>query len=122
MDNSRLKKNIREIENVISKFLLIGVLTSSTVIIIGLAMFLISGSSGYVKNFYPTHPLEIFMGCMALKPYSIIMLGLMLLIAIPILRVAVSILVFLKERDFLYVKITTVVLIILIISLFMGKN
>lgn len=122
MDDNRLKKNTREMEKVISTFLLTGVLTSSAVIIIGLVMFLISGDSGYMGNFYPTHPLEILKGCAALKPYSIILLGLMLLIAIPILRVAISILVFFKEKDFLYVKITAVVFIILIVSLFMGKN
>ncbi|MCH3964786.1 MAG: DUF1634 domain-containing protein [Clostridium sp.] len=122
MNDKKLKENTREMEKIISTFLFVGVLTSSAVIIIGLIMFLISGSSGYPGNFYPTYPFEILHGCMALKPYSIILLGLMLLIAIPIFRVGISILVFFKEKDFLYVKITAVVFIILIISLFMGKN
>lgn len=121
MEDNNIKKNVREMEKIISTFLFIGVITSSIVIIIGILMFLISGSSGYTGNFYPTHPLEVLKGCISLKPYSIILLGLMLLIAIPILRVGVSIIVFFKEKDFLYVKITTTVFIILIISLFMGK-
>jgi uncharacterized membrane protein len=39
----------------------------------------------------------------------------------PVFRVGVSILVFIKEKDSLYVKITSAVFIILIISFVLGK-
>jgi uncharacterized membrane protein len=116
-----ISKNNHEMERIISTFLLTGVITSSCVIIVGILMFLFSGKSGYPANFYPTHPGEILQGCLLFKPYAIILLGLMILIAIPILRVAISILVFFKEKDFLYVRITTAVFVILIISLLIGK-
>ncbi|WP_411679753.1 DUF1634 domain-containing protein [Clostridium thailandense] len=115
------ESNIGEIEIIISKSLRIGVVLSSVVILSGLLMFLISGHSGYPGNSYPTSPYDILAGAVSLKPYGIILLGLMILIAIPVFRVGVSIIVFLKEKDYLYVKITTAVFIILIISLLMGK-
>lgn len=115
------ESNIGEIELVISKSLRFGVILSSVVILTGLLMFLISGHSGYPGNTYPTTPHDILSGAASLKPYGIMLLGLMILMAIPIFRVGVSIIVFLKEKDYLYVKITTAVFIILIISLLMGK-
>lgn len=115
------ESNIGEVELIISKFLRIGVLLSSIVILAGLLMFLLSGYSGYPGNSYPTTPNEIVNGFLSFKPYGIILMGLLILISIPVLRVGVSIIVFLKEEDYLYVKITTAVFVILIISLFMGK-
>lgn len=117
MENS----NIGEIEIIISKSLRIGVVLSSLVILTGLLMFLISGYSGYPGNYYPTTPSAVLSGCLSFKPYAIILLGLMILIAIPVFRVGISILVFVKEKDYLYVKITTLVFVILIISFLMGK-
>jgi uncharacterized membrane protein len=115
------ESNIAEVEIIISKSLRVGVILSSVIILIGLLMFLISGISGYPGTTYPTTPSAIWEGSLSFKPYGIIMLGLMILIAIPVFRVGVSIIVFLKEKDYLYVKITTIVFIILIISFLMGK-
>lgn len=49
-----------------------------------------------------------------------IQLGLLLLIATPVVRVAFSIFAFLVERDLLYVGVTMVVFVVLIYSLFAG--
>jgi uncharacterized membrane protein len=49
-------------------------------------------------------------------------LGLLVLIATPILRVVGSILAFLYERDWRYAGVTTVVLIVVLISLLLGKG
>lgn len=115
------KSKINEIEIIISKFLRFGVILSAVVILIGLAMFLITGNSGYLGSSYPTTPKEIIKGLLMLKPYGIILTGLLILIFTPIFRVGVSIIVFAKERNYLYVKITTIVFIILIISFMLGK-
>ena len=48
-------------------------------------------------------------------------LGLLVLIATPILRVAVSVLAFWQERDRAFVLITATVLCLLLASLFLGK-
>jgi uncharacterized membrane protein len=54
----------------------------------------------------------------ALEGRGIIQLGLLLLIATPVARVALSILGFAAERDHLYVVFATIVLVILLYSLF----
>ncbi len=68
-------------------------------------------------RFYPTNLQTILDGLFSLKPFAIIDLGLIMLIAIPILRVGMSIILFLIEEDKKYVIITTLVLIILILSI-----
>ncbi len=52
---------------------------------------------------------------------ALIQLGLLLLIATPVLRVAFSILAFARQRDFVYVLLAAVVLSVLIYSLFSGQ-
>lgn len=111
---------IDEMEIIISKFLKIGVLVSAFIIFIGFIMFLITGDSGY-GNTFPTTPVAIFQGLIKLKSYAIILTGLLILIATPVFRVGVSIIVFIKEKDYLYVKITSLVFLILIISFVLGK-
>jgi uncharacterized membrane protein len=51
---------------------------------------------------------------------AIVMIGLLLLIATPVARVAFSIVVFALQHDRLYVAITTAVLILLMISFVVG--
>jgi uncharacterized membrane protein len=49
---------------------------------------------------------------------GVLQLGLLILIATPITRVAASVLLFLLERDELYVGVTTLVLVMLLLALF----
>lgn len=121
VESVKAKSNIEEVEIIISKSLQIGVLASAAVTLIGFLMFLITGSSGYAGNTFPTNLLVIFQGVAALKPYAIILTGLFILILTPVFRVGVSIIVFMKEKDYLYVKITAVVFAILIVSFLLGK-
>lgn len=55
-------------------------------------------------------------GLAALRPQAIAQLGLVLLVATPILRVATSLVAFALERDRLYVALTAIVLAILLAS------
>lgn len=111
---------VEEMEIIISNVLKFGVLLSAVIIFIGLCMFLITGKSGYTGTYYPITPSEILKGLLSLKSYSIIMTGLLVLILTPVFRVGVSIIVFFQEKDFLYVKITSLVFIILLISFILG--
>lgn len=63
---------------------------------------------------------QIVAGALALRARSIIQLGLLLLIATPIARVAFSLVAFALERDRTYVVITAIVLAILLYSLISG--
>ncbi len=65
---------------------------------------------------------EIMSGLARLDGPAIIMTGLLLLIATPVLRVAASIMIFLYERDLAFVVITTVVLLLLLLSFLLGST
>ena len=68
----------------------------------------------------PTDLWLIFQGVLKLNGEAFIMLGLFCLILTPVLRVVVSIVAFAKEKDYLYVIITLIVLVILIIGMTFG--
>jgi uncharacterized membrane protein len=59
-------------------------------------------------------------GLAKLRGQAIVVLGLLMLIATPVVRVAVSILLFLEDGDLTYVAITTTVLVLLILSFLIG--
>lgn len=111
--------DIRSTEEIIVKLLRIGVLISATLIMIGLIMMYIKGGADYKNSDIASFGV-VFKGILEFEPVSIIMLGLLVLIITPVLRVAISLLVFAREKDYLYVKVTAVVLFILVISFFIG--
>src|SRR5579863_1345743 len=97
-----------------------GVILSAAVILIGL--FLLSLQPGKFDPqklvLFPHTFSDVWAGVLVLRPQAIIVLGLLLLIATPVLRVAVSIVAFAVERDGRFVVITTIVLLILLFSIF----
>ena len=101
-----------------------GVMLSASIILIGLLMlpFYSKGFSVSELLSFPQTFSKIWAGLLALQPQSIIALGLLVLIATPILRVAVSIIAFALERDYRFVVITAIVLVILILSNFLLGN
>jgi uncharacterized membrane protein len=124
------------IELFIAQLLRWGVMLSFTIIAIGIGIVVVTGQTGYsqihlddvnslvqyrVKPDFPNSLGNVFSGVLALKPYAIIALGLLLLIAIPVMRVAVSVVAFIVERDWLYVAITVFVLVVLLISFALGE-
>ncbi|MNW35138.1 hypothetical protein D3C74_121280 [compost metagenome] len=115
------KSRSYEVELVISKMLRIGVLIAGAVIVIGLLQYLITGESGYPGDTFPTTFGGIFEGLLQLKAMAVIETGLLLLILTPVFRVFVSLFVFWAEKDYRFVGITAVVLIILIVSFLLGK-
>lgn len=64
---------------------------------------------------------DVLWGVQAMHGPSIVALGLLLLILTPVLRVAVSIATFARERDRLYVLITSAVLGLLVLSFLLGR-
>lgn len=120
-DTQESSKEINEVEIFVSKSLRFGVLVSGAVILLGLVLFLSSGEGGYPGDSYPTRLRDIFAGAFDMKPFGIILAGLVLLICTPIMRVGISALVFLKEKDWLYVGISAVVFLMLVSGFFFGK-
>lgn len=114
----------RQLEQSISNILKYGVLLSSAVVLVGSILYLIRhGAEPANYQFFQGEP-SIFRSpngvvtaVLAGHRRGIIQLGLLLLIATPIARVAFSCLAFLKQRDFTYVIVTLCVLVGLIYSL-----
>lgn len=115
------------IERMVSVLLRTGVLIAGTVVLAGGVYYLIRHADD-PANYRPfqSQPSidrivsQIVEGALTLRARSIIQLGILLLIATPIARVALSLLGFLLERDRTYVVVTALVLAILLFSLITG--
>src|SRR5215472_13594084 len=114
----------RRVEQMVGNLLRVGVGVSGLVVVIGGAIYLLRHGSELVNYhvFHQTAPeLRGVRGmahsAMALQGRGIIQLGLLLLIATPVARVAFSIFGFFEERDMMYVVFTGMVLVILLCSL-----
>ena len=109
---------------IIARILQGGVIVSSIVIFIGLLLLLAKPGELTTDTLqtFPHTIAQVWVGLQALQPQAVITLGLLLLISTPVIRVAVSILAFALEHDWLYVVITLLVLVILIASFLLGKG
>jgi uncharacterized protein len=80
----------------------------------------ISGLLGIGSGIFKVMAMDLFMK-LPLKVSSATS-NLFLLVLTPIFRVGVSVILFLKEKDYLYVVITSLVFIILLLGLYLGKS
>ena len=113
------------VEGIIGNMLRYGVLLAAIVVAIGGGLYL-------CRYGHERPPYQIFHGeptdlrsisgivhfALAGRRRGIIQLGLLLLIATPVARVLFSVYAFARERDWLYVGITLIVLAVLLFSLF----
>ncbi len=126
-----LKNAENPMAQVISTLLVTGVLVSAAVLALGLLLLAVTGQTGYNDQLsphlllapqgsviFPRTITGVVQGVLSLKAFAVIELGALLLIATPVLRVAVSVLVFVYEGDRLYVAITLLVLFLLLFSIF----
>ncbi len=109
---------IRKTELIISNVLRGGVLLSVAVIIAGIALFHVRKMAGGDLLTYPDTLGGLLQGLAQGMPLAIVTFGLIILLATPVIRVAVSIMAFALEGDRTYVFITTLVLAILLFSIF----
>ena len=116
--------NDQKIEDIIGNLLRIGVGTAAAVVLVGAAAYLVRHGFGHANyRVFRGEPSDlrtlrgIVRAASGLHPRGIIQLGLVLLIATPVARVAFSVFAFAVERDRMYVVFTLLVLGILILSL-----
>lgn len=64
---------------------------------------------------------DVMAGVMATRGQAIAMVGLLVMVAIPVARVAVSLLIFRQQRDRVFVGVTSVVLVLLVLSFLLGR-
>jgi uncharacterized membrane protein len=114
----------KKIEDIVGNLLRAGVLLSALVVMLGAAIYLPRhGSSHPDYHIFHGEPVELrgLRGILAqaadMRSRGMIQLGLLLLIATPVARVAFSVWGFAEERDWMYVTFTLIVLIILLYSL-----
>jgi uncharacterized membrane protein len=109
---------------IVGNLLRIGVLLAAAVVLVGGALYLarhggevpsyrvFRGQPGYLRSL-----VGIVVSALAFDPRGVVQLGLLLLIATPIARVAFSAVLFAFERDRTYVLVTLLVLSLLLKSL-----
>jgi uncharacterized membrane protein len=117
----------RSIENLISVLLLTGVLISAGFVLGGGVYFVLRhGAERADYHIFRGQPSVdrllggIIRGALALRSRSVIQLGILLLIATPIVRVAASLAGFALEGDRRYVIVTSIVLAVLLYSFVSG--
>ncbi|MGN6627865.1 MAG: DUF1634 domain-containing protein [Tepidisphaeraceae bacterium] len=127
-------ERVVKVEIAISNLLRIGVAVSLLFIVIGTVLMFLhhpeyrqSGRTlqrliGPGKETVDATPFRtMIQGIRHAEGRSVITLGLMLLIATPVVRVAVSVLAFVYQGDRVFVAITTLVFCLLLVSFFLGK-
>jgi uncharacterized membrane protein len=130
--NTFLAKEPRWVDLAISRLLRAGVLLSITIIASGLMISFVHhpdyfssrpalGTLTDADDQFPRTLGAVMRGVAEGHGQAITSLGLLLLIATPVARVALSIAIFVVERDRLYVMITTLVLLLLILSFVLGS-
>jgi uncharacterized membrane protein len=117
-----------EVEQLIGRLLQLGVAAAAVVTIIGGALLLMQHGSAqpmfsvfHGQPDYLTSLGGIARGVRELRSESIVQLGIVLLIATPIARVAFTLVAFLLQRDRVYVVVTLIVLALLAYGLIVGK-
>jgi uncharacterized membrane protein len=118
----------QDIEQLIGLQLRLGVVTASLIVLTGGLIYLKQSAALAVPYYHSftgtkagfTTLGEIFKGAYTANAKGIIELGIVVLIATPILRVAFSLVGFIIEKDKLYIWITLTVLAIMMVSIFGG--
>lgn len=117
----------RQVEQFIGRVLQAGVLLAAGVVVLGATLLLqreggevadfrtFAGPAGYLRSVG-----GVVSAAMGLDPYAVVQLGLLLLVATPVARVALTLVAFAIQRDRLYVAMTGLVLALLLAGLVFG--
>ncbi|WP_114936952.1 DUF1634 domain-containing protein [Mucilaginibacter endophyticus] len=114
----------RDIELLVGRLLRTGVITASCIVLLGGILFLIQHGSALMPSYHRFNGEDnsfttfggIISSTLQFNAKGIVQFGVMVLIATPVLRIALSLLGFALEKDKLYVIITTIVLCVMLFS------
>ncbi len=142
-DQDAEDRAIARMELIVAPVLRYGVLLSFVIVLAGSLWLFAGGETGYAgvrmsgagavdtltayhadgaARWFPTSPTEVVDGVRHGRPYALITLGLLVLIATPVIPVAVSVVTFAWSRDRLYTLITLYVLCVLLVSFAIGRG
>jgi uncharacterized membrane protein len=122
-------KDPNSMNKILGMVLRSGVVLSGVIIAIGTILFIANHSlddtSAYLAynpgliphGNFPVSLANIASGLVSLDPFSVVELGLLVLLATPVARVALSLFLFAAEKDRMYVYLTAAVLAILLFSM-----
>jgi uncharacterized membrane protein len=105
-------------------------IAATIVLVVGLFLMATKAPGFYVQRFHAVqsghlHPLESFSQeitrALTGDPHSVMTCGLFILTLVPLARVAFCLVLFVKERDSMYVAFTAYVLIALLAGVMLGK-
>ncbi len=122
----------RQVELLISRLLSVGVMASLGIVCLGTVISFVHHPQYLSQRqslprlatpgaAFPHTIRQVFAGVADFRGQSVVALGLLLLIATPVLRVAVSVAAFVYEKDRRYVLITSIVLALLLVSFVIGQ-
>lgn len=109
----------RDLDEVVHRVLVIGLVLSTALMLAGAGLELARGTA------LPETVVglgQVLPRVAALRPSGFLALGLLVLIATPILRVVGSIAAFLYERDWRFAGVTGLVLLVMLVSIALGKG
>lgn len=128
----RHEANNTQVAWLIGNLLRVGVIASLSLVVLGTVLTFVqhpeyarsaeslaqmTGAGGSVL---PHTPAELRMYVAQSTGRTIVLAGLLVLIATPVLRVMVSMLLFLRQRDWTYAAMTCMVLVLLAVSFLIG--
>jgi len=118
------RMNDKRLETIIGRLLQVGVFLAAATVLAGGVLYLVEGNSGRVnfRDFTPGGPdlrslAGIVNSAVHLHSLGLMQLGLLLLIATPVARVAMAVVGFALEHDRLYTVVSLIVLAVLAASL-----
>lgn len=138
MSNNIFSKSFwaeKDVELYIGKLLRYGVILSCAITLFGGIVYLYQ-NHGVIPDYSPVPSDQVFYGVtdylrelntilpriLEFDGAAIIQLGVIVLIATPILRVAFSAIAFLIEKDYMYVVITLIVFAIIVLNMIFGLH
>lgn len=131
LSDSETEERVRRVELLISNLLRSGVIISFILIVFGTGISFIRhpeylSSASALQDLtepgaaFPHTLPQVWLGIKRFEGDAVVTLGLLLLVATPVIRVAVSIFAFIYQEDRNYTLITLVVLCLLLLSFLLG--
>jgi uncharacterized membrane protein len=127
MSEATVQRSDQKMDEIMGSLLRTGVVLAAAIVLLGGVLYLTRHAVPATNyRIFAGEPVEfrtisgIFHEALAFRGRGLIQLGLLILIATPVARVAFSFFAFLYERDWTYVFVTVLVLGLLIYSLFGG--